>query len=48
VKVKDNCLIRYICARRGKQSKKGNVSHLAMAVTSSCDVIQGVKIRKNE
>jgi hypothetical protein len=48
VKAKDNCLIKYVCAGRGKQSKKGNVSHLVTAVTSGRDVIQGVKIRESE
>jgi hypothetical protein len=36
----DNCLIKYVCATRGKQSKKGNISHLATAIVNGRDVIQ--------
>jgi hypothetical protein len=36
---RDDYLIKYVCATRDKRSKKGNVSHLAMAVNGH-DVIQ--------
>jgi hypothetical protein len=35
----DDYQVRYVCAARGEQTKKENMSHLAMA-TSDRDVIQ--------
>jgi len=46
MKTKDDRLIRYVCAKKGKQSKKGNISHLATAVVSDHDVIQWWKNKR--
>jgi hypothetical protein len=47
MKTKDNHLIKYVCARNDKQSKKGNIGHLAMATTGDHDVIQWVSKEMN-
>jgi len=47
MKMKDNCLIKYVCARNDKQTKKGNIGHLATATTGDRDVIQRVSKEMN-
>jgi hypothetical protein len=42
---KDNRLIKYVCARNDKQSKKGNIDHLVTAAAGDHDVIQKDKQR---
>jgi hypothetical protein len=46
MKTKDNHLIKYVCTRNSKQSKKGNIGHLAMAAAGDHDVIQRVMVNK--
>jgi hypothetical protein len=46
MKTKDDRLIRYVCAKKGKRSKKGNISHLVTAAVSDRDVIQWWKNKR--
>jgi hypothetical protein len=46
MKKKDDRLIKYVCARNGKQSKKGNIGHLATAAAGDRDVIQRMMVNK--